>query len=158
MSFHFLFILIDQGRQEQERTERISSNSFSMQTAAHLLLTLLLATAATATNIRSDASGPSDVDLMSSSGPADDLDLSSSSGPPSDLELSPPVIEDPITGPPAESLGPVEVARQRLEKPLLPTGLEGQDWFWKKLATVTSEIKYPVRPEFKVEAVDPKRR
>ena len=87
--FSLLFILIDQGRQEQERTERISSNSFSMQTAAHLLLTLLLATAATATNIRSDASGPSDVDLMSSSGPADDLDLSSSSGPPSDLELSP---------------------------------------------------------------------
>ena len=114
------------------------------------VLTLLLATAATATNIRSDASGPSDVDLMSSSGPADDLDLSSSSGP-SDLE--PPVIEDAITGPPADE-SPVEVARQRLEKPL-PTG---QDWFWKKLATVTSEIKYPVRPEFKVVAVDPKRR
>ena len=46
---------------------------------------------------------------------------------------------------------PVEVARERSERSL-PTGLEGQEWFWKKLSTVTSENKEPLIPDFKVES------
>jgi len=32
----------------------------------------------------------------------------------------------------------------------LPTGLEGQEWFWKKLEKVTAEVKTPLIPEFQV--------
>jgi hypothetical protein len=125
-----------------------------------LVLALLLATTATSTFIRGDAddsSGPSEVvdSISSSSGPSE-IDSISSSGP--DAELSPPDIDESISDPSnePEALGPVEVARQRLEGSTLPTGLEGQEWFWKKLGKVTEEIKYPVIPEFHVEAVDPK--
>ena len=67
-----------------------------------------------------------------------------------------PILEDSIVdtsidnSPTGVAEDPVEIARIRSERSL-PTGLQGQDWFWKKLGKVTSEIKSPVVPEFKVE-------
>ena len=67
-----------------------------------------------------------------------------------------PILEDSIVdtsidnSPTGVAEIPVEIARIRSERSL-PTGLQGQDWFWKKLGKVTSEIKSPVVPEFKVE-------
>jgi len=72
-----------------------------------------------------------------------------------DLKTTP-ILEDSIVdksidnSPTGVAEDPVEIARIRSERSL-PTGLQGQDWFWKKLGKVTSEIKSPVVPEFKVE-------
>jgi hypothetical protein len=44
---------------------------------------------------------------------------------------------------------PVAVANTRSQR-ALPTGLEGQEWFWKKLEKVTAEVKTPLIPEFQV--------
>ena len=79
------------------------------------------------------------------------------SGPSNDNDLkTTPILEDSIVdtsidnSPTGVAEDPVEIARIRSERSL-PTGLQGQDWFWKKLGKVTSEIKSPVVPEFKVE-------
>ena len=59
-----------------------------------------------------------------------------------------------IGGPTGPTISPVEIAKVRSEKPLLPAALEGQDWFWKKLRDVTGENTQPLIPEFKVEVMD----
>ena len=88
--------------------------------------------------INTDESGPNNDDN-------DDKDLKTT-----------PILEDSIVdtsidnSPTGEAEDPVEIARIRSERSM-PTGLQGQDWFWKKLGKVTSEIKSPVVPEFKVE-------
>jgi|SaaInlStandDraft_1057018.scaffolds.fasta_scaffold177708_2 hypothetical protein len=128
-----------------------------MRLVIFLSLVLLLGNFSSALYIRNSPSGPSNAANDSIDDASGSSSSSSSSGSDDNIIAgTEPVIEvsDSIAATDEEAptglSDPVEVARIRSERSL-PTGLEGQDWFWKKLSKVTEEIKTPLIPEFKVE-------